>query len=109
MIGSSPTKMRFWLKTFKEEGWVPRDFLMSQNSLELMYMYLKPGFRKKGYGTELFARTMSFVKSKKADEVYAYIGDRSKEGLDFYKDMHAEIISDFSDSEAASALLRWKI
>jgi GNAT superfamily N-acetyltransferase len=109
VIGESAAKMAVWQKTFREEGWVDGDFAMAENPLELMYMYLKPQYRNKGYGGKLFKRTFKFVKSRNAREVYAYVGDKTPQALNFYKSMQAEVISDFSDEEVASAFLRWKI
>ena len=54
VIGHSPAKMRLWAKTFREEGWVSDDFEMDNDPFELMYMYVKPGYREKGLGEKLF-------------------------------------------------------
>lgn len=109
VIGESAAKMAVWQKTFREEGWVDSDFAMAENPLELMYMYLKPAYRNKGYGGRLFKKTFKFVKSKNAREVYAYVGDKTQDALNFYKRMQAEVISDFSDEEVTAAFLRWQI
>ena len=109
VIGKSPAKMRIWQKTFKEEGWVSGRFKMAKEAFELMYMYVKPIYRSKGYGEKLFQRTIDYGRKRKVKEVYAYVGDTNPESLDFYKRMKAEIISDLSDEEATAAFLRWKI
>jgi GNAT superfamily N-acetyltransferase len=109
VIGFSPAKMKLWAKTLKEEGWVKSDFKMKADPFELMYMYVKPGYREKGVGRKLFKKTISFTKKKKVKEIYAYVSDRSSQAFDFYKDMNAEVLVDLSDEEIKSAFLRWSV
>lgn len=109
VIGSSAPKMRMWLKTFKQEGWVNKDFKMASKPFELMYMYVRPEYRDKGYGVKLFDKTVGFTKDNGVGEIYAYVSDRNSVALDFYKRMNAEVIQDFSDEEITSAFIRWKL
>ena len=109
IIGFSPKKMKVWNQVFKEEGWVGSDFQMDGDPFELMYMYVKPEYRKKGLGAKLFKRAEDFARERKVNEIYAYVSDRASDALFFYKKMQAEIIQDFSDDEATSAFLRWKL
>ena len=109
VIGFSPPKMRAWLKTFKEEGWVGKDFEMADDPFELMYMYVRPEFRDKGYGVKLFDKTVDFTKDKGVSEIYSYVSDRNSTALDFYRRMNAEVIQDFSDEDISSALIRWRL
>ena len=87
VIGHSPAKMKVWEKTFNEEGWVGEGFRMEGSPFELMYMYVKPEYRDKGYGVNLFEKTLDFTREKKVGEVYAYISDRTQTALKFYKKM----------------------
>jgi GNAT superfamily N-acetyltransferase len=109
VIGHSPAKMRVWQETFLDEGWVDNDFKMKDVVNELMYMYVVPEYRNKGISTELFKKTINHIKNKNVEEVYAYVGDRTSQALDFYKRMNAEIIAEFSDEESSSAFLRWQV
>ncbi|OGM14285.1 hypothetical protein A3A76_00210 [Candidatus Woesebacteria bacterium RIFCSPLOWO2_01_FULL_39_23] len=109
VIGHSPAKMRVWQKTFRLEGWVGSGFTMSPATYELMYMYVKPQYRKGGFGVKLFRKTFSFAREKRIEEVYAYVGDKTSGALDFYKSMNGEVLCDFSDSETSSAFLKWSV
>ena len=109
VIGYSPAKMRVWNKVFKEEGWVDGHFAMDPAPYELMYMYIKPNFRNKGFGSDLFKKVLNFTKEGKVKEIYSYVSDRNPHALSFYKKMKAEVIQDLSDEGLTSAFLRWKI
>jgi len=109
VIGHSPAKMRVWQKTFKDEGWVDNTFRMKNVVNELMYMYVVPEHRNKGISKELFEKTINYVRGKEVEEIYAYVGDRTSQALDFYKKMNAEVIAEFSDEETSSAFLRWQV
>jgi GNAT superfamily N-acetyltransferase len=109
VIGDSPVKMRIWEKTFKDEEWVPSDFVMGAPSYELMYMYIKPEYRGRGYGDKLFNRALDFAREKNVKAVYSYVSDRSPTGLEFYRRMNANILQDFSDDETSTAFLEWKL
>jgi len=109
VIGFSPKKMKVWTRVFKEEGWVGDDFWMDGDPFELMYMYVRPEYRKKRLGAKLFKRAEDFARERKVNEIYAYVSDRAPDVLFFYKKMQAEIIQDFSDDEVTSAFLRWKL
>ena len=109
VIGHSPTKMKVWETTFKEEGWVGEDFRMDKETFELMYMYVRPEFRGKGYADSLFRKTLAFSRQRKVKEIYAYVSDRVPTSLKFYKKMKAEVLSDFSDEDTTSAFLRWTL
>lgn len=109
VIGHSPNKMKVWNKEFKEEGWVDSSFCMDTSPLELMYIYVKPEYRGKGIGTELFRNVIDFAYKKEVKQIYAYVSDRSPKALFFYKKMKAEIIQDFSDEETSAAFLRWSL
>lgn len=109
VIGHSPAKMKVWKKTFVDEGWVDSDFEMEDSPFELMYMYVKPDFRSKGYGERLFKKTLDFSRKKNVGEVYAYVGDRDAVALDFYRSMDAQVIQDFSDDDVSAAFLRWQL
>jgi GNAT superfamily N-acetyltransferase len=98
VIGDSPSKMKVWENTFKEEGWVKQDFEMEGPIFELMYLYVRPEYRHKGIGTKLFQRAFDFSKNN---------GDSSS--LDFYKTNGAKVIEDFSDSEISAAFLEWHL
>lgn len=109
VIGHSPAKMRTWENVFKEEGWVDKDFEMKTPSYELMYMYIKPDLRKKGFGNKLLKKAFGFAKNKDVDAIYSYVSDKTPNSLEFYKRMDAKIIQDFSDSETSAAFLSWNL
>ena len=109
VVGFSPAKMGVWNSVFKEEGWVNKDFKMERDPYELMYMYIKPEFRNRGFGRKLFAKVVDFTKKNKVKEIYAYTNNRSPTSLFFYKKMNGEVLSDFSDTESTAAFLRWKL
>lgn len=108
VIGDSPVKMRVWEKTFKDEEWVGKDFSMGSPCYELMYMYIKPEYRGKGYGNKLFKKAMDFARNKDVKAVYSYVSDRSPHGLEFYRRMDAHILQDFSDEDSSTAFLEWR-
>lgn len=107
VIGHSPAKMSVWKNVFREEGWIDQDFKMAESPYELMYMYVKPEYRNKGFGEKLFKKVLEFTKGNQVKEIYAYIGDRSLSSLLFYKKMKCQVLKDLSDSETTSAFLRW--
>ena len=109
VIGFSPAKMKVWNKTFKEEGWVNKNFKMDGTPFELMYMYVRPEERRRGLGSKLFEMAVELAKSRQIKEIYAYVSDQSKRALEFYRKMKAEIIKDFSDDEMSTAFLRWQL
>ena len=109
VIGHSPAKMRVWSQTFKEEGWVTDDFKMDSDPFELMYMYVQPEQRGKGYSNQLFDKVLDFTKEKKIKEIYAYVSDRSPAALNFYKKKKANIIQDFSDQDLSTAFVSWQL
>ncbi len=109
VIGHSPAKMKVWGQTFKEEGWVDDDFQMGADPFELMYMYVQPKQRGKGYSNRLFKKVVDFTKEKDIKEIYAYVSDRSPAALNFYKKKKAKVIQDFSDEGFSTAFLSWKL
>lgn len=109
VLGYSPAKMKVWKKTFHDEGWVKDDFEMDGSPYELMYMYIRPEYRRKGYGTKLLNGAKSFAGEKNVKEIYSYVSDQSKRALEFYKKMKAEIIKDFSDEDTSTAFIRWQL
>lgn len=113
VISISPIKMREWEKTFKEEGWVEKSFVIDISSFELMYLYVQPEYRRKGKGTALFKNIIVYAKRNNIKKIYAYVNDTTNEGLQFYKKNNAEVIYDFStddeDGKTAAAFLMWKI
>jgi ribosomal protein S18 acetylase RimI-like enzyme len=109
VIGFSPAKMKVWNKVFKEEGWVDEQFAMNPAAYELMYMYIKPDFRNKGIGSDLFKKVLNFTTEGKVKEIYSYVSDRNPNALEFYKKMNAEVIQDLSDEGLTSAFIRWKM
>jgi len=110
VLGHSPNKMKTWEKVFKEEDWVNDDFMINNDScFELMYMYTRPEERKKGHGGNLLGKANEFARKKGAGEIYAYVSDTQKDGLDFYKGKNAQIIQDFSDEGSTAAFLYWRL
>jgi len=109
VVGISPRKMKVWENTFKEEGWVEKDFKMQKDPFELMYMYIMPEYRKKGFGEKLFKSLIDFTKSKDTKEIYAYVGDLNDTAFNFYKRMNADVIQDLTDEDSTAAFLRWTI
>ena len=101
--------MKVWKKTFSEEGWVTDGFEMKESPYELMYMYVQPEYRRKGFGSKLLAGAKSFTADRNVREIYSYVSDQSKRALEFYKKMDAEIIKDFSDGEVSTAFIRWQL
>src|SRR3989344_7997308 len=97
VVGHSNSKMKTWEETFKEEGWVDDKFKMSTPCYELMYMYVRPEERKKGWGSKLFDEVVSFTNEEKVKGIYAYVGDRLPVALSFYKKKGARIIQNLSD------------
>lgn len=109
VLGSSPAKMKVWKKTFSEEGWVTDGFEMEESPYELMYMYVQPEYRRKGFGSQLLKGAKNFAAGRNVKEIYSYVSDQGKRALEFYKKMDAEIIKDFSDGEVSTAFIRWQL
>lgn len=109
VIGHSPKKMKVWEKIFKEEDWVDPGFKMGDPTFELMYMYVRPEVRDKGYGGELFQRAMDFAKERGVAYVYAYVSDRNDYALEFYKKNRGRVLQDFSDEGISAAFLEWQL
>jgi len=107
VIGHSPSKMKVWKNVFKEEGWIDSRFKMRKPSYELMYMYIRPEHRSKGYGKTLFKKAIEFTKENDIKAVYAYISDRTDTAMRFYKQMEGKIIQDFSDEDTSAAFFYW--
>lgn len=111
ILSLSPLKMRQWEKTFKEEGWVREDFQIDISSFELMYLYIKPEFRRKGNATELFDKVIRRSKALGIKSIYAYVSDTNNAALEFYRKSGAEIIHDFSERNEgiSTAFMVWRI
>lgn len=111
VISISPLKMKEWEKTFIEEGWVENNFHIDISSFELMYMYVKPLYRRKGWGSRLFDKVMAYAKKTGIKEVYAFVSDTNNKSLNFYKSKGADIIYSMSDEEGSnpSEFLVWKV
>jgi len=109
VIGHSPSKMKVWESTFKDEGWVSPVFKMRKPAYELMYMYIRLEVRKKGYARRLFRRVVSFTKGNHMEAIYAYVGEESSMALKFYKKRGGKIIKDLSDETTSNAFLEWRL
>lgn len=109
VIGISPSKMKTWEEIFKEENWVEPEFNIKLDSHELMYMYIKPEYRNKGYGKTLLNQAFEHARESGADNVYAYVSDRSDSSLSFYKAMNASVIHHFADDGISTAFLKWNL
>jgi GNAT superfamily N-acetyltransferase len=109
VIGHSPAKMDVWGKTFKEEGWVEKDFKMRKPSFELMYLYIKPEIRIRGNGTRLFRRALAFARERQVKAIYAYVSDRNPSALNFYRKMKGRVLHDFSGEGLSAAFLEWRL
>lgn len=111
IISISPIKMKEWEETFKEEGWVEKDFFINVSSFELMYLYVKPYFRAKGWGSKLFDQVMSYAKKTNIKSIYAFVSDTNKDSFNFYKRHGANIVYSISDEGGSnlSAFLMWKV
>ncbi len=111
ILSLSPLKMRQWEKTFKEEGWVGEDFHIDISSFELMYLYIKPKFRRKGKATELFNKVFKRSKALGIKSIYAYVSDTDNAALEFYRKSGAKIIYDFSEKEEgiSTAFMVWQL
>ena len=111
ILSLSPLKMRQWEKTFREEGWVKQDFQIDISSFELMYLYIKPEFRRKGKATELFNKVIRRSKALGIKSIYAYVSDTDNAALEFYRRSGAEIIHDFSDETEgiSAAFMVWQL
>jgi len=110
VLGHSPAKMKTWESIFKEEGWVSPDFsIPSDTCFELMYVYIRPEYRRRGYGNDIFQRALAFSKEKGAGELYAYVSDVNPASFEFYKNRQAQVLKDLSDDDSTAAFLRWTI
>ena len=103
--------MKAWEKTFIEEGWVGKDFRIEISSFELMYMYVKPEYRRKGFASGLLNQVISYAKKSKIKKIYAYTGDIGNHALNFYIKKKEEIIYNLSekDEQNYSAYLVWDL
>lgn len=108
VIGHSAAKMRAWEEAFKEEGWVSDDYSMAWPCFELMYMYIRPEERHKGFGSQLFDRVVGFTNEDKIKAIYAYVGDKLPVALNFYKKKGASVITNLSDDGVSNAFLEWR-
>lgn len=111
ILSLSPLKMKQWEKTFIEEGWVGRNFQIDISSFELMYLYIKPEFRRKGNATKVFNKVIKKSKTLGIKSIYAYVSDTDNAALKFYRKSGAKIIHDFSTiSEGIStAFMVWEL
>lgn len=109
LLGASPSKMSVWNEIFIEEGWVDKNFKIESDSFELMYMYIKPEFRNKGYGKNLLQKAFDYAKNRSAGQMFAYVSDNSESSLSFYRSMNANTIADLSDGEITTAFINWKL
>ncbi len=111
ILSLSPLKMRQWEKTFKEEGWVTPNFHVDISSFELMYLYIKPEFRRKGKAMELFNKVIRRSKALGIKSIYAYVSDTDNAALEFYRKSGAKIIHDFSEKEEgiSTAFMVWQL
>ncbi len=111
ILSLSPLKMRQWEKTFKEEGWVTPNFHVDISSFELMYLYIKPEFRRKGKAMELFNKVIRRSKVLGIKSIYAYVSDTDNAALEFYRKSGAKIIYDFSEKEEgiSTAFMVWQL
>ncbi len=109
VVSISPLKMKEWEQVFIEEGWVEPDFKTGIASFELMYLYIKAGFRKKGLGSKLFYRVRNYASKSGISNIYAYVSDTSDHALKFYLKEGGRIISNFSEVGNTTAFLVWEI
>ena len=111
VISISPIKMKEWEKTFKEESWVKKDFQINISSFELMYLYVKPYFRAKGFGSRLFNQVLNYAKKTNIKAIYAFVSDTNKNSFNFYKKHGASVMYSTSDEKQSnlSAFLMWKV
>lgn len=111
ILSLSPLKMRQWEKTFREEGWEREDFQIDISSFELMYLYIKPEFRRKGKATELFNKVIKRSKTLGIKSIYAYVSDTDNAALEFYRKSGAKIIHDFSEKDEgiSAAFMVWQL
>lgn len=111
IVGDYSVKMKMWEKIFIEEEWVDKDFKISPNSIELMYLYIMPEYREQRKASALFEKVMSYAIRMGKDEIYAYVSAPDTYALDFYKKRGAETICSFSDEEFGNftAFLRWNL
>ncbi|MDD5416188.1 MAG: GNAT family N-acetyltransferase [Candidatus Daviesbacteria bacterium] len=111
ILSLSPLKMRRWEKTFIEEDWKTQNFQIDISSFELMYLYIKPEFRRKGKATQLFNKVIKRSKVLGIKSIYAYVSDTDNAALEFYRKSGAKIIHDFSDETEgiSAAFMVWKL
>lgn len=111
ILSLSPLKMKQWEKTFREEGWETQDFHIDISSFELMYLYIKPEFRRQGKATQLFNKVIKRSKALGIKSIYAYVSDTDNAALEFYRKSGAKIIHDFSerDESISAAFMVWQL
>ena len=109
VVGHSAAKMKVWEETFREEGWVDKRFKMATPCYELMYMYVRPEERRKGLGSKLFDKVVSFTSEEKVKAIYAYVGEKLPLALNFYREKGARILTNLSGDGAANAFLEWRV
>ena len=113
IVSISPVKMREWEKTFKEEGWVENDFEIIVSSFELMYMYIKPEFRREGFAAQLFDKVVTYAQKVGIKRLYAFVSDTDDAALKFYLSKNAKVIYEFSSDDpqekTTGAFLMWDL
>lgn len=111
VVVESPEKLKMWQETFIEEGWVHAGFEIDRLGFELMYLYVKPKYRKQGYGSQLLESVLTWVAGQRALRLYAYVSERTGEARDFYRKHGAEVIVDLSEEEEGIkvAFMEWKV
>jgi GNAT superfamily N-acetyltransferase len=107
VISISPLKMREWEEVFVEEGWVEADFKIGVASFELMYLYVKEGFRNKGLGSKLFFRVRNYADKMGIRSIYAYVSDTTDQAMQFYLKEGGRVISNFSEAGNTTAFFVW--
>lgn len=109
VIGHSPVKMKVWQETFVDEGWVDDDYEMTTPCYELMYMYIQPKSREKGWGSKLFKRVLSFSRKDGIKGIYAYVGEEMPVAFNFYSRRNGMVIKDFSGDGVSNAFFEWRL
>lgn len=112
ILSYSLNKLKSWKHFLKTEGVNVDNFIIDKNkSYELIYLYIKPKYRRCGFGKTLFKKALLNIHQIGAKYLYAYTSDRGNNVIEFYINTKAKIVHKFEDEDTniITAYLAWNV